>query len=100
MRRCDERRQTAGPMTCPRCSRSPAIQPEHRICRTAEVCQDCALGTTAVTDDAAMSTNRDDLLDLSGLAAADQRGELVAVGAVAFGARPVEVALHGAHRHR
>src|SRR6478609_3964435 len=58
------------------------------------------LGTTAVTDDAAMSTNRDDLLELSGLAAADQRGELVAVGAVAFGARPVEVALHGAHRHR
>ena len=58
------------------------------------------LGTTAVTDDAAMSTNRDDLLDLSGLTAADHRGELVAVGAVAFGARPVEVALHGAHRHR
>ena len=58
------------------------------------------LGGTAVTDDAAMSTNRDDLLELSGLAAADQRGELVAVGAVAFGARPVEVALHGAHRHR
>jgi transposase len=57
-------------------------------------------GTTAVTDDAAMSTNRDDLLDLSGLAATDQRGELVAIGAVAFGTRPIEVALHGAHRHR
>ena len=39
-------------------------------------------------------------VDLTGLAAADHRRELVAVGAVDFGACAVEVALHRAHRHR
>ena len=79
-----------------------AVTDDAEVSRSASIDVPVAprLGTTAVTDDAAMSTNRDDLLDLSGLAAADHRGELVAVGAVAFGARPVEVALHGAHRHR
>ena len=85
-----------------RSRRPPGPGPTAEVSRSASIDVPVAprLGTTAVTDDAAMSTNRDDLLDLSGLAAADQRGELVAVGAVAFGARPVEVALHGAHRHR
>ena len=85
-----------------RSRRPPGPGPTAEVSRSASIDVPVAprLGTTAVTDDAAMSTNRHDLLDLSGLAAADHRGELVAVGAVAFGARPVEVALHGAHRHR
>jgi Replication initiator protein, pSAM2 len=32
----------AGPITCPRCSRNPAMRPEHRIWRTDEVCHDVA----------------------------------------------------------
>ena len=85
-----------------RSRRPPGPRPTAEVSRSASIDVPVAprLGATAVTFDAAMSTNRDDLLDLSGLAASDQRGELVAVGAVAFGARPVEVALHGAHRHR
>jgi hypothetical protein len=85
-----------------RSRRPPGPGPSAEVSRSASIDVSVAprLGTTAITDDAAMLTDRHDLLDLSGLAAADQRGELVAVGAVAFGARPVEVALHGAHRHR
>src|SRR6476660_289851 len=51
-------------------------------------------------DDSATSTSVLACQDLPGLAAADHCGELVAVGAVAFAACVVEVALHGAHRHR
>lgn len=34
---------SAGPITSPRCSRSPAIRPELMIWRTAEVCHDVAI---------------------------------------------------------